>query len=122
MLIALIALTVAFNFAPESTDDDSTHALTSIQGVILSAMLLYIGGYQIGFGPISWLLISEVYTEYIYIYMCVCVYLYIYWMWMCTNCCIYCIYTYIYIGISIGSTRPSCGIGSTGEFLLECGY
>jgi hypothetical protein len=31
------------------------------QIVILTAMFIYIGGYQIGFGPISWLLISEVF-------------------------------------------------------------
>jgi len=28
---------------------------------ILAAMFLYIGGYQVGFGPIAWLLISEVF-------------------------------------------------------------
>jgi hypothetical protein len=25
------------------------------------AMFVYIGGYQVGFGPISWLIISEVF-------------------------------------------------------------
>mmetsp|Transcript_10113 Transcript_10113/g.13238 ORF Transcript_10113/g.13238 Transcript_10113/m.13238 type:complete len:206 (+) Transcript_10113:1101-1718(+) len=31
------------------------------KGSILAAMFLYIGGYQVGFGPIAWLLISEVF-------------------------------------------------------------
>ena len=29
--------------------------------IILGAMFLYIGGYQFSFGPISWLMISEVF-------------------------------------------------------------
>ena len=28
---------------------------------ILTALFIYIGGYQVGFGPISWLLISEIF-------------------------------------------------------------
>eukprot|EP01035_Chromulina_nebulosa_P017396 gene17396-22945_t len=31
------------------------------KSVILTALFIYIGGYQIGFGPISWLLISEIF-------------------------------------------------------------
>jgi len=31
------------------------------KGAILAAMFTYIGGYQVGFGPIAWLLISEVF-------------------------------------------------------------
>lgn len=30
-------------------------------GMVLAAMFLYIGGYQVGFGPITWLIISEVF-------------------------------------------------------------
>eukprot|EP01034_Spumella_vulgaris_P028505 gene28505-35371_t len=29
--------------------------------IILTALFVYIGGYQVGFGPISWLLISEIF-------------------------------------------------------------
>jgi MFS family permease len=29
--------------------------------VILTSLFIYIGGYQVGFGPISWLLISEIF-------------------------------------------------------------
>ena len=29
--------------------------------VILTSLFVYIGGYQVGFGPISWLLISEIF-------------------------------------------------------------
>lgn len=35
--------------------------LTAQKGIILFALFLYIGGYQVGFGPISWLLISEIF-------------------------------------------------------------
>lgn len=31
------------------------------KGTILTALFIYIGGYQVGFGPISWLLISEIF-------------------------------------------------------------
>lgn len=31
------------------------------KGIILGALFLYIGGYQVGFGPISWLMISEIF-------------------------------------------------------------
>ena len=33
----------------------------SVQVIILLALFVYIGGYQVGFGPISWLLISEIF-------------------------------------------------------------
>merc|ERR1712070_1221692 len=31
------------------------------QGLIIFAMFVYIGGYQVGFGPIAWTLISEIF-------------------------------------------------------------
>jgi hypothetical protein len=84
MLVALIALAVAFNFTDSSSDDDdgdddgsksvgTTQVISSLlslsflllfpfpQVIILASMFIYIGGYQIGFGPIAWLLISEVF-------------------------------------------------------------
>ena len=35
--------------------------ITSQKAVILTALFIYIGGYQVGFGPITWLLISEIF-------------------------------------------------------------
>ena len=35
--------------------------ITTQKGVILASLFIYIGGYQVGFGPISWLLISEIF-------------------------------------------------------------
>lgn len=61
MLVALIALAIAFNFTTTSDDDDETKDIGPVQIVILFSMFVYIGGYQIGFGPIAWLLISEVF-------------------------------------------------------------
>lgn len=61
MLVALIALAIAFNFTTTSDDDDETKNIGPTQIIILFSMFVYIGGYQIGFGPIAWLLISEVF-------------------------------------------------------------
>jgi len=62
MLVALVALAIAFSFTKTSDDDDNDDkSISGTQIVILTAMFIYIGGYQIGFGPISWLLISEVF-------------------------------------------------------------
>lgn len=68
MLVALITLTGAFygyhtdDGDDDGDDDDDEHkAITARQAVILFAMFVYIGGYQIGFGPISWLMISEIF-------------------------------------------------------------
>ena len=63
MFVALIALAIAFNFAPtaDDDDDDGSNSISGPQIVILIALFTYIGGYQIGFGPIAWLLISEVF-------------------------------------------------------------
>lgn len=35
--------------------------INSQKAVILTSLFVYIGGYQVGFGPISWLLISEIF-------------------------------------------------------------
>lgn len=56
MLVALLALGTAFCFT-YSTDG----GFTAQKGIILISLFLYIGGYQIGFGPISWLMISEIF-------------------------------------------------------------
>ena len=39
----------------------SASGITTQKGIILTALFVYIGGYQVGFGPISWLLISEIF-------------------------------------------------------------
>ena len=38
-----------------------TSGIGAQKGIILAALFVYIGGYQVGFGPISWLLISEIF-------------------------------------------------------------
>jgi len=50
MLVALIVLSLSFGNTSQGS-----------QTIILMAMFVYIGGYQVGFGPISWLIISEVF-------------------------------------------------------------
>ena len=35
--------------------------MTAQKTIILISLFVYIGGYQVGFGPISWLLISEIF-------------------------------------------------------------
>jgi sugar porter (SP) family MFS transporter len=51
--LMLIALTVlSFSFGRDAP---------GVQTIILLSMFVYIGGYQVGFGPISWLIISEVF-------------------------------------------------------------
>ncbi|KAJ1455751.1 general sugar transporter [Pelagophyceae sp. CCMP2097] len=56
MLVALCGLTLAFyNFDAEGS------SITPQKGAIISLLFLYIAGYQYGFGPIAWLLISEVF-------------------------------------------------------------
>jgi hypothetical protein len=50
MLVALTVLSVSFG-----------RDAPGVQSTILLSMFVYIGGYQVGFGPISWLIISEVF-------------------------------------------------------------
>ena len=52
MAVALAALTVATAVASEGA---------AYQSVVLVAMFAYIGGYQVGFGPVTWTIISEVF-------------------------------------------------------------
>lgn len=61
MMVSLLALTEAFwSFHPDETDNSSYFG-PSKKVIILLAMFVYIGAYQIGFGPITWLLVSEVF-------------------------------------------------------------
>jgi len=83
MLVALLLLAVCFAFPYTSYDQceamteadscgdlsgcewsEDACGVTGLDGqkvTILGAMFLYIGGYQVGFGPIAWLIISEVF-------------------------------------------------------------
>ena len=63
MLVALIVMTVTFA-GYETSDDDSGDDAVNLDWrtvTIIIGMFAYIGGYQLGFGPIAWLLISEVF-------------------------------------------------------------
>ena len=62
MFLALLALTFAFEYSNNMSENNTGGGkLTTSQIIVLISMLVYIGGYQIGFGPIAWLLISEIF-------------------------------------------------------------
>ena len=66
MLAALVVLTLAFHGYEPVDDDDrnssDSDGLTARTLAIVLGMFLFIGGYQVSFGPIAWLLISEVFA------------------------------------------------------------
>lgn len=49
---SLLSLTLLYSFAPVG-------ALT--QSAIIASILMFVGGYQVGFGPITWLILSEIF-------------------------------------------------------------
>ena len=55
MLVALVALSLAFY------DFDPDGGFNVQKGAIVGLIFVYIAGYQVGFGPIAWLLISEIF-------------------------------------------------------------
>lgn len=63
MLAALLVL--AFAFAePQTPNEGPSEAPNDARSVLsLLGMFAYIAGYQIGFGPITWLMISEVFPQ-----------------------------------------------------------
>lgn len=81
MMTSLLVLSISFwNWQEEEEDDDvvevlkegddgSTRTTTTIgiiftkqyKYIILFAMFIYIGSYQIGFGPITWCIVSEIF-------------------------------------------------------------
>lgn len=66
MLVALAIMTTAFAGYHRSTDDDDDDDdggahFTPRSAAIIIGMFIYIGGYQVSFGPIAWLLISEIF-------------------------------------------------------------
>jgi len=73
MLAALLVLTVAFggdehhdkdvDNDSDSDMDSTAHPLDTRGVLVVLGMFAYIAGYQIGFGPITWLVISEVFPQ-----------------------------------------------------------
>jgi MFS family permease len=64
MTFALIAL--AYGFWGWDDDVHSDYVLSAFKKqVILWAMFVYIAGYQVGFGPITWCVLSEIYPSQI---------------------------------------------------------
>jgi len=64
MLAALILLSVAFQLASPDLGSGADGGVILADGwppIVVFALVLYVCGYQIGFGPISWLLISEIF-------------------------------------------------------------
>ena len=63
MLVALAVLSYIYLAYPSAANDDDNDDDSSDFGprqvITLIAMFIYIGGYQVGFGPIAWLMISE---------------------------------------------------------------
>lgn len=59
MLLSLIILT--FNISSSSTESTSSSSSSSKELFALISLFIYIGGYQFSFGPISWLIVSEIF-------------------------------------------------------------
>jgi sugar porter (SP) family MFS transporter len=66
MFASLVILTVTFHGTDSgeaSTNEKQGGSLDARSIFTLIAMFVYIGGYQVGFGPIAWLIISEVFPQ-----------------------------------------------------------
>ncbi|KAG7354890.1 D-xylose-proton symporter [Nitzschia inconspicua] len=69
MLFALIILTVTFhgsNYSTSTSDDRRAKSVNKLDVrsiFTLIGMFVYIAGYQVGFGPLSWLIIAEVFPQ-----------------------------------------------------------
>jgi len=61
MFVALVVLVIGFQLAEQSADPSKVVLTGPWPVIVLSALVLYVAGYQVGFGPIAWLLISEVF-------------------------------------------------------------
>lgn len=59
MVVALFVLSSTLKLGGEQMM--ATPGLDVPKGVVIVAMLVYVGGYQVGFGPMVWLLVSEVF-------------------------------------------------------------
>ena len=72
MLVALAVLVVAFRepsasggASSDAATETATESLDTASVFALLGMFAYIAGYQIGFGPITWLMISEVFPQHV---------------------------------------------------------
>eukprot|EP01094_Clydonella_sp_ATCC50884_P012868 TRINITY_DN2315_c0_g1_i1.p1 TRINITY_DN2315_c0_g1~~TRINITY_DN2315_c0_g1_i1.p1 ORF type:complete len:546 (-),score=205.46 TRINITY_DN2315_c0_g1_i1:1385-3022(-) len=70
MCIALAILSVGYLIYPPPADDGSGAAsgdeLPRIVSIlVILAMMIYVSGYQVGFGPISWTMISEIFPLHV---------------------------------------------------------
>ena len=64
MLGALVLLAAAFQFATPvagAASSSEVHLPGAWPPLVVLALVVYVCGYQVGFGPISWLIISEVF-------------------------------------------------------------
>lgn len=61
MALALSALTYGFWGWDDEDDKSSLNPLQ--QQIVLWSMFVYIAGYQVGYGPVSWTLLSEIYPS-----------------------------------------------------------
>ena len=59
MLVALVTLSISFCVDDSDSSTNNSGDIGFKQIVTLVGMFVYIGGYQVGFGPIAWLMISE---------------------------------------------------------------
>ena len=59
MVVALAALT--YGFWGWDEEDDSFGLSQFRQQLVLLSMFVYIAGYQVGYGPITWTLLSEIF-------------------------------------------------------------
>eukprot|EP00568_Trieres_chinensis_P002410 CAMPEP_0183297888 /NCGR_PEP_ID=MMETSP0160_2-20130417/5050_1 /TAXON_ID=2839 ORGANISM="Odontella Sinensis, Strain Grunow 1884" /NCGR_SAMPLE_ID=MMETSP0160_2 /ASSEMBLY_ACC=CAM_ASM_000250 /LENGTH=518 /DNA_ID=CAMNT_0025459785 /DNA_START=5 /DNA_END=1561 /DNA_ORIENTATION=+ len=63
MLVALVALSIAFcGYSLDAdTNGQQQGKPDTRQFVILLSMFVYIGGFQVGYGPVSWLMLGEIF-------------------------------------------------------------
>jgi len=61
MFVALVGLALAFAVVDTGGHDKGGGGISAGQGLIITLIFLYISGYQFGFGPCAWLLISEIF-------------------------------------------------------------
>jgi hypothetical protein len=71
MTVSLLVLAGLFVNGPDSVN----------QAAVLAAVFAYVGSYQVGFGPITWLILSEIFPLSVgvytcmYVYVCICMHL-----------------------------------------------
>jgi hypothetical protein len=62
MLLALCALAIAFHFYGDGDNDSDADAARNsgaLDAGIIVGFVVYIAGYQVGFGPVAWILVAE---------------------------------------------------------------